>query len=703
MRAIAERQTVAKAMPIEKTRNIGIMAHIDAGKTTTTERILYYTGVTYRIGEVDQGTTITDWMEQEQERGITITSAAVSCFWNEHRINIIDTPGHVDFTAEVERSLRVLDGAVAVFCAYGGVEPQSETVWRQADGYRVPRISFVNKMDRMGADFYRVLRMMKERLKAVPLAVQVPMGAEENFSGLIDLVKMKGIIWDQETLGARYREIPIPEEFQAEALRAREEMLEKLAEADEEFLNFYLEEKELSEELVRLAIRRATIGLKLTPVLCGAAFRNKGIQPLLDAVVEYLPSPIDIPPVSGWHPKNREKMEKRETSITEPFSGLVFKIQSDPYVGNLAYLRIYSGQIRKGQNVYNSTRSKRERVSRILKLLANKRENIEEAFAGEIVGIVGLKEVRTGDTLCAEHKPIVLEAMEFPVPVMSIAVEPKTQADQDKLKSSLTRLEDEDPTFQVRFNQETAQTIISGMGELHLEIIIDRLLREFNVQAKVGKPQVAYKETILEPMESEGRFIKQSGGHGQFGVVKMRFEPLGRGAGFEFESQVREGRIPREYIPAVERGVRMACELGEMAGFPVVDIKALLLDGKYHEVDSSELAFEVAGSLALKEALRKTKPALLEPIMSLEVIVPDQYFGEALRDLNSRRGEILSTESRAGVQMVRAMVPLASMFGYANELRSLSQGRANFTLQFSHYQVVPKEIENEVLFKIRGY
>jgi len=702
MRAVAEKITMPRQIPIERVRNIGIISHIDAGKTTTTERFLYYTGVSYRLGEVDEGTTVTDWMEQEQERGITITSAAVSCFWKDHRINIIDTPGHVDFTVEVERSLRVLDGAVAIFCAYGGVEPQSETVWRQADKYRVPRIAFVNKMDRLGADFNRVLKMMEERLKALALPIQLPMGAEENFVGVIDLVKMKALFWDQETLGARFMEAPIPEPYLEQAVKAREEMLEKLAENDEQFLELYLEEKELDEEIIKSSIRRATLSLRLCPVLCGAAFRNKGIQPLLDAIVDYLPSPTDIPPVQGWHPKSG-KEEFRKASDDEPFCALAFKIQTDPYVGRLTFLRIYSGHIHKGQMVYNPARKKRERVGRILKMLANKREDIDEAFAGDIVAMVGLKETRTGDTLCAENKPIVLESIEFPEPVISIAIEPKTQKDQDRLKNSLSKLEEEDPTFQVKYNQDTGQTIISGMGELHLEIIIDRLLREFNVQAKVGKPQVAYKETLLAPVEAEGRFIKQTGGRGHFGVVKMRFEPLERGGGFEFESRVREGRVPKEYIPAVERGVRGAMEVGELAGFPVVDIRAILLDGQYHEVDSSEFAFEIAGSLAMKQAMEKTPMALLEPVMNLEVIVPEQYFGEVLRDLNSRRGEIIDTETSSGARVVKAMVPLAEMFGYVNDLRSLTQGRGSYSMEFSHYQQVPAEIQDQILFKVRGY
>jgi elongation factor G len=702
MSAVAERITVTSPVPTEKTRNIGIMAHIDAGKTTTTERILYYTGVTYRIGNVDQGTTVTDWMVQEQERGITITSAAVSSFWREHRINIIDTPGHVDFTVEVERSLRVLDGAIAVFCAYGGVEPQSETVWRQADKYHVPRIAFVNKMDRLGADFFRVTKMMQERLAANPLAVQMPMGAEDKFMGIIDLIKMKAIIWDEETLGARFREMPIPEEYSEEAHHYRELMLEKIAESDDQFLHLYLEEKDADEQTIKEAIRRATLAMKLIPTLCGSAFRNKGVQPLLDAIIDYLPRPMDLTGVDGIHPKT-QKPEHRDPSVDEPFCALAFKLQSDPYVGSLTYIRVYSGHLSKGQMVYNSVREKRERVGRLLKMLADKREDVDEIFPGDIVGVVGLKLTKTGDTLCSENKPVVLELMQFPVPVISISIEPKTQADQDKLRTSLGRLEEEDPTFHVRYNEETGQTIISGMGELHLEIIVDRLLREFNVQAKVGKPQVAYKERLRAAVETEGKFVKQSGGHGQFAVVQMRFEPVEAGKGFEFESKVREGHIPREYVNPVGRGVKAATEVGDLAGFPVVDIKATLLDGKYHEVDSSEFAFEIAGSLAFKEAMKKAGMFLLEPVMSLEAIVPEQYFGDVLRDVNARRGTILGTENRPGVQIIRAIVPLAAMFGYSNDLRSLTQGRGNFTMQFSHYQEVPESVKEETLLRVRGY
>jgi elongation factor G len=702
MSAVAEKIAQNNPVPIDRTRNIGIMAHIDAGKTTTTERILFYTGVTYRIGEVDQGTTVTDWMVQEQERGITITSAAVTSFWREHRINIIDTPGHVDFTVEVERSLRVLDGAIAVFCAYGGVEPQSETVWRQADKYQVPRIAFINKMDRLGADFFRVMKMMQERLGANPLALQMPMGAEDQFVGVIDLIKMKAIIWDQETLGARFREMPIPEDYLEEARHYHELMLEKLAESDDEFLRLYLEEKDADEQVLRAAIRRATLAMKVVPTLCGAAFRNKGVQPLLDAIVDFLPSPTDVPPIQGIHPKTKNP-EQRTASLDDPFCALAFKIQTDPYVGSLTYIRVYSGRLSKGQVVYNSVREKRERVGRLLKMLADKREDVEEILPGDIVGVVGLKLTKTGDTLCSENKPVVLELIQFPVPVISISIEPKTQADQDKLRNSLARLEEEDPTFHVRYNEETGQTIISGMGELHLEIIVDRLLREFNVQAKVGKPQVAYKERLRAAVETEGRFVKQSGGHGQFGVVQMRFEPQEPGKGFEFESKVREGHIPREYIAPVGRGVKAATEVGDLAGFPVVDVKATLLDGKYHEVDSSDFAFEIAGSLAFKEAMKKAGMALLEPVMSLEVVAPEQYFGDVLRDLNARRGAVSGTDNRPGIQIVRAMVPLATMFGYAGDLRSLTQGRGNFTMQFSHYQEVPEAVKQETLLKVRGY
>ena len=693
---------MARTDSLERVRNLGIMAHIDAGKTTTTERILYYTGVTYRIGEVDQGTTVTDWMVQEQERGITITSAATTCYWRDHRLNLIDTPGHVDFTIEVERSLRVLDGAIAVFCAYGGVEPQSETVWRQADKYRVPRLAFVNKMDRVGADFNRVLEMMRARLKAAPLAVQIPIGVENTFEGVVDLIGMKGIIYDAETLGARFREIPIPERLREAAETARAQMLELLADSDDSFTELYLSGEEMAEDAIRAAIRRATLAQRLVPTLCGAAFKNKGVQPLLEAVVDYLPSPLDVLPVKGLHPKTR-KEEIRRADDKEPFAALAFKLMNDPYVGALTYFRVYSGQVRTGAMVYNATRGKRERIGRLLKMHADKREEIKEAYAGDILAAIGLKNTYTGDTLCAEAHPLVLESIEFPETVIGVAIEPKTSADQEKLFTSLHRLEEEDPSFNVRYNDETGQTIISGMGELHLEIIVDRLLREFKVAANVGKPQVAYKETLTVAVEAEGRHIKQSGGHGQFGVVEVRFEPLPRGGGFEFVNAVKEGRVPREYIPAIERGIVEAMQVGELCGFPVVDLRATLLDGKYHEVDSSEMAFKVAGSLAFKEASRQGGPTLLEPLMSVEVIVPDDYFGDVLRDLNARRGVIQHTEARSGAQIVRAEAPLGEMFGYVNNLRSLSQGRAVYTMQFSRYERVPATLAEELVKKIRGY
>ncbi len=693
---------MARAIPLDKTRNIGIMAHIDAGKTTTTERMLYYTGVTYRIGEVDEGTTVTDWMEQEQERGITITSAATACLWRDHRINIIDTPGHVDFTIEVERSLMVLDGAVAIFCAYGGVEPQSEAVWRQADKFRIPRIAFVNKMDRIGADYSRVLDMIQERLSAVPLAVQIPIGAEDKFTGVIDLIGMKGIVYDDETLGARFREIPVPAELENTAEAARKRMIETLAENDEEFMDLYLEADQISEDQVRKAIRRATLALEVVPTLCGAAFRNKGVQPLLEAILDYLPSPLDVPPIKGVHPKSG-KDEERKAEDKEPFTALAFKLMNDPFVGSLHFIRVYSGSLKSGQTIYNASSKKRERAGRLLKMHANKREEIKELYAGDIAGVLGLKHTHTGDTLCAEHKQIILAGMERPEPVLSIAIEPKTRADQERLQSSLRRLEDEDPSFQVKQNKETGETLISGMGELHLEVIVDRLFREYKLKANVGKPLVAYRETITEACDVEGRFIKQTGGHGHYGVVKMRFEPLMQGQGFAFESAVKEGRVPKHYIPAVERGVKGAMEVGELVGYPVVDIKAILLDGAFHEEDSSDFSFEIAGSLAFKEACKKGKPTLLEPMMSLEVITPGEYFGDVLRDLRSRRAEILGTETSRGAQIIKAKMPLAESFGYVNNLRSLSQGRATFTMIFSHYQMVPEGLLKELLTKLRGY
>jgi elongation factor G len=683
---------MARETPIERVRNIGIMAHIDAGKTTTTERILYYTGITYKIGEVHEGTATMDWMVQEQERGITITSAATTCFWRDHRINIIDTPGHVDFTIEVERSLRVLDGAIAVFCAVGGVEPQSETVWRQADKYRVPRIAFVNKMDRVGADFQRVLSDMRDKLKAAPALVQYPIGSEEKFTGVIDLIERKAIIWDEDRLGAKFRIEEIPAGLRAEAAGYREKLIEAIADHDERVMEMFLEGREASPEQLRAALRDATLKLKLTPVLMGSAFRNKGVQPLLDAVVDYLPSPKDLPPVVG---RVDGKLEERWPRDDAPFAALAFKIMTDPYLGTLTYLRIYSGRLASGTSVLNSTRQKRERIGRILKMHANKREEIDEVFAGEICA-VGLRGTTTGDTLCDPAHPIVLESIEFPEPVIQIAIEPKTKADQERLGEALQKLAREDPSFRVTVNRETAQTLIAGMGELHLEIIVDRMLREFKVDANVGKPQVAYRETIRRAAEAEGRFIRQTGGHGQFGVVYLRIEPLGKGGGFEFADATKGGAIPRQFIPAVEDGIREAMESGVLAGYPMVDLKASLLDGKYHEVDSSEIAFKIAASMAFKDAALQADCVLLEPVMEVEVVTPQEFMGEVIGDLNARRGKILDMESRAGAQVIEARVPLATMFGYATRLRSITQGRANYTMQFGAYEPVPLPIFQEL-------
>jgi elongation factor G len=686
---------MARTVPLEKTRNIGIMAHIDAGKTTTTERILYYTGINYKIGEVDEGTATMDWMVQEQERGITITSAATTCFWRDHRINIIDTPGHVDFTIEVERSLRVLDGAVAVFCSVGGVEPQTETVWRQADKYGVPRIAFVNKMDRVGADFFRVVKMIADRLGAHPVPVQLPIGAEESFCGVVDLVAMRAILWEEESLGARYRTEEIPADLRAAAGEYRERLLEAVAEYDETVMERYLEGQSIDEAELKRAIRNACLHLKLVPVLCGASFRNKGVQPLLDAVVDYLPSPTDIPPVRGVHPVT-QKEESRTASDDTPFSALAFKILTDPFVGTLTFIRVYSGCLASGSSVYNSSKGKRERIGRLLKMHANKREEIKEVYAGDIAAAVGLRNTRTGDTLCDELHPIVLEAIEFPEPVISIAIEPKSKADQEKLSLSLQRLATEDPSFRVRSDEETGQTIISGMGELHLEIIVDRLLREFNVGANVGKPQVAYKETIRKAMEQEGKFIRQTGGRGQYGHVCLRVEPQPPGHGIEFVDAIKGGAVPKEYIPAVESGVREAAESGPLAGYPMVDLKVTLLDGSYHEVDSSEIAFKIAGSIAFKEAVSRADPVLLEPIMDVEVVVPEPFMGEVIGDISARRGKVVRMESRPAAQVVAAKVPLAEMFGYATDLRSMTQGRATYTMQFSHYESVPTQIFEEI-------
>jgi len=677
------------------------MAHIDAGKTTTTERILYYTGTNYKIGEVDEGTATMDWMVQEQERGITITSAATTALWHDHRINLIDTPGHVDFTIEVERSLRVLDGAVAVFCSVGGVEPQTETVWRQADKYQVPRIAFVNKMDRVGADFFRAVQMIQDRLGARPVAVQLPIGAEDRFKGVIDLVQMKAVVWEEESLGAKYSIEPIPAELVAQAEEYREKLLEAAADCDESLMEKYLDGKEITEGEIRRAIRAGGLALKLVPVLCGSAFRNKGVQPLLDAVVDYLPSPHDILPVQGKNPDSQQA-EDRPATDEAPFSALAFKIMTDPFVGTLTFFRVYSGVLCSGSSVYNSTKTKRERIGRLLKMHANKREEIKEVYAGDIAAAVGLRSTTTGDTLCDEDRPIILESIDFPDPVISIAIEPKSKADQERLGISLQKLASEDPSFRVRTDEETGQTIISGMGELHLEIIVDRLVREFNVGANVGKPQVAYKETIRKTVEQEGKFIRQTGGRGQYGHVEIRVEPQAPGGGFEFEDAVKGGRIPREYIPAVEKGIREATESGGLAGYPVVDVKVTLLDGSYHDVDSSEIAFKIAGSMAFKEATRKASPVLLEPIMSVEVVVPEDFMGDVIGDLSSRRGKILGMGSRPAVQVIEARVPLAQMFGYATDVRSMTQGRATYTMQFSHYEPVPATISEEISAKAVG-
>jgi len=676
------------------------MAHIDAGKTTTTERILYYTGITYKIGEVHEGTAVMDWMVQEQERGITITSAATTCFWKGHKINIIDTPGHVDFTIEVERALRVLDGAVAVFDSVAGVEPQSETVWRQADKYKVPRIAFMNKMDRAGADFFMGVQSMVDRLGANPVPVQIPIGAEESFRGPIDLVEMKAVCFDDETIGAKYVEGAIPDDMMSAARQYREKMLEALSDVDENIMEKFLGGREISAEEIRAALRKGTIQLKLTPVVCGSAFKNKGVQQLLDAIVDYLPSPLDVPPILGTKPGNGSEIA-RKADVNEPFSALAFKVMTDPYVGQLTFIRVYSGMLSAGSYIYNSTKDTKERVGRLLKMHANKREEIKEVSAGDIAAVVGLKSTLTGDTLCDEKSQVVLEAMEFPDPVISVAIEPKTKADQEKLYEALGKLAQEDPSFRIAFNEETGQTIISGMGELHLEIIVDRLLREFKVGANVGKPQVAYRETIRTASKAEGKFIKQSGGRGQYGHVYLKLEPVS-GKGFEFVNKIVGGSIPREYIPAVEKGVKEAMDSGVLAGYPVVDVKVTLYDGSYHEVDSSEMAFKIAGSIGFKEAAKKAMPVLLEPMMSIEVVTPENYMGDVIGDLNSRRGKIQQMEKRGNAQVIKAQVPLSGMFGYATDLRSKTQGRATYTMQFSHYEDVPKSISDAIIAKVKG-
>jgi elongation factor G len=676
------------------------MAHIDAGKTTATERILFYTGVTYKIGEVHEGTAVMDWMPQEQERGITITSAATTCFWKDHQINIIDTPGHVDFTIEVERSLRVLDGAVAVFDAVSGVEPQSETVWRQANKYRVPRIAFMNKMDRMGADFLMSVKSMVERLGANPVVVQIPIGAEDKFRGPIDLIRMKAYYFDDETLGAKFVEDEIPEEYREEAQKYREKLIETVSDVDDSIMEKYLSGKEISEQEIIAALRKGTVSLKLSPVLCGSAFKNKGVQMLLDGIVSFLPSPIEVPPVQGITPDGKE--EERKSSDDEPFSALAFKIMTDPFVGQLTFVRVYSGVLSAGSYVYNSTKDSRERIGRLLKMHANKREEIKEVRAGDIAALVGLKNTLTGDTLCDENHSIILESMEFPAPVISVAVEPKTKADQEKLSLSLMKLAQEDPSFKVAYDEETGQTIISGMGELHLEIIVDRLMREFKVGANVGKPQVAYKETIRTKASAEGKYVRQTGGRGQYGHVYLDVEPLVDDKGFEFVNKIVGGAVPREYIPAVEKGIKEALDTGVLAGYPVVDVRVTITDGSYHEVDSSEMAFKIAGSMGFKEAVKKAKPVLMEPIMSVEVVTPEEYMGDVIGDLNARRGKIQNMEKRGNAQIIRAAVPLSEMFGYATDLRSKTQGRATYTMQFAHYEEVPKNISEAIISKVKG-
>ncbi|MGH9481554.1 MAG: elongation factor G [Terriglobales bacterium] len=691
-----------RSTPLARTRNIGIMAHIDAGKTTTTERILFYTGITHRIGEVHEGTATMDWMAQEQERGITITSAATTCFWNDVRINIIDTPGHVDFTAEVERSLRVLDGAVALFDGVHGVEPQSETVWRQADKYGVPRICFVNKMDRAGADFAHALGTIRARLHAPAVAIQVPVGHEDGFRGVIDLLSLKAITYRDETLGADYDTVPIPAEMEELAHSYREQLVERIVECDDSLLEKYMNGETISADELRASLRRSVIAMRLFPVLCGSSFKNKGVQPLLDAVVDYLPSPLDVPAMEGADARGHGVT--RLASDDAPFSALVFKIMTDPFVGQLAFIRVYSGHLETGQSVWNSTKQKRERIGRLLKMHANKREEIDQVWAGDIAACVGLRTVTTGDTICDENQPVLLESIEFPNPVIAVAVEPKTKGDQEKMGQALAKLAQEDPTFRVHTDAETGQTIISGMGELHLEILVDRMMREFGVEANVGKPQVAYRETIRTRAEAEGRYIKQTGGRGQYGHVKIAIEPAEPGAGFVFENDIVGGSIPKEFIKPVEKGIAEALEGGVLAGYPMSDIKVSLYDGSFHEVDSSEMAFKIAGSMAFKEAAKRAKPVLLEPMMKVEVVVPDEqnYIGAITGDLYKRRGRIENTEPRAGSQVIRALVPLSDMFGYATEMRSATQGRASYTMHFAHYEEVPKALAEEIMARVHG-
>jgi elongation factor G len=694
---------VERQYSLEKTRNIGIMAHIDAGKTTTTERILYYTGRSYKIGEVHEGTATMDWMVQEQERGITITSAATTCFWRDCRINIIDTPGHVDFTVEVERSLRVLDGAVALLDAVSGVEPQTETVWRQADKYRVPRMVFVNKMDRIGADYYRCIEMLRSRLGAHPVPLHIPIGREDQYRGLVDLIDQTALVWDEndETLGKEFKKVPVPADLADTVKDYREKMIEALAEVDDHLMEKYVGGETITPVELKAAVRKGTTAMKLFPVLCGSAFKNKGVQALLDAVIDYLPSPVDIPPVQGLNPETREP-EERKASDEAPFSALAFKIMNDQHVGQLVFLRVYSGTLKSSSGVYNSTKDKKERVGRLLRMHANKREEVEAIAAGDIAAAIGLKYTTTGDTLCDADKPVVLESMTFPEPVIAVAIEPKTRADEEKLGVSLSRLALEDPTFRVTSEEETSQTLIHGMGELHLEIIVDRLLREFKVEANVGKPQVAYRETIRKKGEAQGKFVRQTGGRGQYGDVYIEVEPNEAGKGFEFENKIVGGAVPKEYVPAVEKGVKEAMETGVLAGYPMVDVKVYLTDGSYHDVDSSEMAFKIAGSMGFKEAVRRAKPVLLEPVMDVEVVTPEEHMGAIVGDLNSRRGRILSMEARGTSQVIRANVPLGQMFGYATEMRSMTQGRATYTMQFARYEEVPTAIAEEIMAKVAG-
>jgi elongation factor G len=700
---------MARQAPLDKTRNIGIMAHIDAGKTTTTERILFYTGITYKIGEVHEGTAVMDWMEQEQERGITITSAATTCFWRDHRINIIDTPGHVDFTVEVERSLRVLDGAVAVFDAVSGVEPQSETVWRQADKYRVPRICFVNKMDRVGADFTETLSQIITKLEGNAVAIQLPIGAEDKFKGVVDLVRMKALVYKDETMGADYDVQDIPADMLEEAKVYHEKLVEKVSESDDKLLEKYLGGETITEAELKAALRKRTIesvrkeDAPFVPVVCGTAFKNKGVQPMLDAVVDYLPSPLDIPPVTGTDPNAKEEtLIERKADDKEPFSALAFKIMTDPFVGQLTFFRVYSGTLTSGSSVINSTKGKTERIGRLLKMHANKREEIKEVNAGDIAAAVGLKSTTTGDTLSDEKKPIILEKMVFPEPVISLAIEPKTKADQEKLGQGMAKLMAEDPTFRVATDEQTGQVVIAGMGELHLEIIVDRLKREFGVEASVGKPQVAYKETLTVAAEGHGRFIRQTGGRGQFGEAKIRLIPLEPGTGYQFENDIKGGSIPKEYIKPIDQGIQEALTRGVLAGYPIDDVRIELYDGSYHEVDSSEMAFKIAGSMAFQDAAKKAKPVLMEPIMRVEVVSPKEYLGDVMGDLASRRGKIQSQEDRGGTQIISARVPLSDMFGYATDLRSRTQGRAAYSMFFDRYEQAPRNVSDEVVARVQG-